>query len=132
MKFALSPQDLKDLGSNFLIGGFIVATVSYMGTFMNPLLGAIWWSFPLSIIPVVCYMNLKGKSNKFIGNFTIQASYSIILLFAATLALGIFIKNHKDKTVTIPVCKCIAVWTILSIIFYFTVKHFNLSHYFSS
>ncbi len=132
MKFALSSQDLKDLGSNFLIGGFIVATVSYMGTFMNPLLGAIWWSFPLSIIPVVCYMNLKGKSNKFIGNFTIQASYSIILLFAATLALGIFIKNHKDKTVTIPVCKCIAVWTILSIIFYFTVKHFNLSHYFSS
>ena len=80
----------------------------------------------------ICYMNLKGKSNKFIGNFTIQAAYSIILLFAATLALGIFIKNHKDKTVTIPVCKCIVVWTILSIIFYFTVKHFNLSHYFGS
>ena len=36
---------------NFLLGGTSVAGTSILGNFMNPLAGAIFWAYPITIIP---------------------------------------------------------------------------------
>ena len=66
---------LYELFQNFILGGLITATISYIGTYMDPLLGAIWWSFPISLIPTIYFMKDTGKSNKFIAKFTIRNNW---------------------------------------------------------
>jgi len=65
---------------NFLLGGTIVASVSYIATFMNPVLASIWWSFPLSIIPSMYFMKQNGKSNQYISKFLLSTTFALILL----------------------------------------------------
>ena len=69
-----------DLLQNFVLGGLISASISYIGTYLSPLLGAIWWSFPISLIPTSYFMKESGKSNKFIAKFTLSTTYALILL----------------------------------------------------
>lgn len=40
-----------NLIKNFIVGGFTIATTSYLATYLSPLLGAIFWSYPLTILP---------------------------------------------------------------------------------
>jgi len=47
---------LYDLFKNFVLGGLITASISYIGTYMDPLMGAIWWSFPISLIPTIYFL----------------------------------------------------------------------------
>ena len=39
----------------FKIIGCLITVISYIGTYLDPLLGAIWWSFPISLIPTLFY-----------------------------------------------------------------------------
>jgi len=58
---------------NFLLGGTIVASVSYIATFMNPVLASIWWSFPLSIIPSMYFMNkMVNPINIYLNFYSVQ------------------------------------------------------------
>jgi len=59
---------------NFLVGGGVVASVSAMATWMSPVAGAIWWSFPFTLIPSIYFMHSFGKSNQAIGEFLYNAS----------------------------------------------------------
>lgn len=54
---------------NFLLGGFAVAGTSVLGSYMNPLAGAIFWSYPITIIPSVFFMRESGKDNQYIAKF---------------------------------------------------------------
>lgn len=55
---------MSDLFRSFVIGGLVISSTSYIATFMSPLLGAIWWSYPFSVVPTVIYMKQNGKSNE--------------------------------------------------------------------
>lgn len=120
---------LISLIQNFIIGGFVVASVSYLGTFFSPVIAAIWWSFPISLLPSMYYMHKQGKSNEYIGNFTITTTFALIILFFSTLALGKFFQDDK-KSFWSPVLKSVGVWFILSIIYYFIIQFFGLGKYF--
>jgi len=115
---------LYDLLQNFILGGLITASISYIGTYLNPLLGAIWWSFPISLIPTIYFMKESGKSNKFIAKFTISTAYALILLLISCVFMAYYI--NKSNSIFIPIGKSIVVWLIVSIIFYYTIKHFEL------
>ena len=113
-----------DLLQNFVLGGLISASISYIGTYLNPLIGAICWSFPISLIPTIYFMKESGKSNKFIAKFTISTAYALILLLISCVFMAYYL--NKSNSIFIPIGKSIVVWLIVSIIFYYTIKHFEL------
>ena len=117
---------LYSLIQNFIIGGSIIASISYLGTFFDPLIGAIWWSFPISLLPTLFFMKKHGKDDKYIARFTISTTYALILLVLSTAALSMFIKNNKSNSLWMPVLKTSGLWLIASIIFFGAIKYFKL------
>ncbi len=117
---------LFSLIQNFLLGGAIVASISYLGTFFDPLIGVIWWSFPISLLPTLFFMKKHGKDNKYIAKFTISTTYALVLLVLSTAVLAMFIKNNKNNSLWMPVLKTSGVWLIASVIFFGAIKYFKL------
>ena len=120
----------EDLVQNFVLGGLIVSTTSYVGTFFDPLVGAIIWSFPISLLPILYFMHENTRNNKYLAQFTLSTTYALILLISSTLMLSYFLAKEKENTIVEPVLKTIFVWFFLSIIFYHVVKYYNLEHKF--
>lgn len=121
---------VKDLIRNFIVGGLVISSVSYLATFMGPLIGAIWWSFPLSLLPSIYFMHRLGKDNDYIAEFALSTTYALVLLAATTYALAKFIKEDKEGGVWWPIFKSAGVWVVLSAIFYFVIQTFGLKKYF--
>ena len=117
---------LYSLFQNFLIGGAIVASISYLGTFFDPLIGAIWWSFPISLLPTLFFMKKHGKDNKYIAKFAISTTYALVLLVISTAVLSRFIKNNKNNSLWMPVLKTTGVWLVASVLFFGAIKYFKL------
>jgi len=115
---------LYDLFENFVLGGLITASISYIGTYMDPLMGAIWWSFPISLIPTIYFMKESGKTNKFIAQFTISTTYSLILLFISCACMGYYLNNSDG--IAMPIIKAMCIWLISSVIFFYIIKHYKL------
>ena len=116
------------LARNFVIGGFIVVSISYLATFFDPLIAAIWWSFPLSLVPSLYFAHSSGKKNKFLAEFSMSTTYALSLLVISTLALAHFFRMTPDKDgIVLPILKESGVWFVFSIIFYFVVKRLGLS-----
>ena len=118
----------KSLIQNFFIGGLITSSISYTGTFLSPVLAAIWWAFPISLLPSMYYMHQQKKSFKYISKYTITTTYALIILFITTMALGYFFKDAK--TFWTPVGKSVIVWIILSAIYFGIIKKFHLEKHF--
>ena len=118
-----------NLIQNFLIGGTLVALTSYVGTFFSPLVGAIFWSFPISILPTLYFMKQNNKSNEYISKFTLSTTYALALLVVTTFFLSYFIKQER-KGITKAVLKTTIVWLASSILFYILVKYFDLENKF--
>lgn len=117
-----------DLFQNFLLGGLITASISYLGTYLDPLLGAIWWSFPISLIPTIYFMRQSGKKNKYISQFTYSTTYAIILLVISCLFLGYYLK--REDGILYPILKATLVWFVCSTLFYYIIKHYKLEEKF--
>ena len=115
---------LYDLFQNFLLGGLITASISYLGTYLDPLLGAIWWSFPISLIPTIYFMKESGKKNNYISRFAFSTTYALILLLISTWFLGYYLM--RDSGILTPILKSTAIWFICSVIFYYIIKHYKL------
>ena len=111
--------------ASFVVGGAIVASVSYLGTFVDPLLGAIWWSYPLSLLPSIYFMYQSKRDNKFIAKFCISTTYAMILLVATTYALAYFFKNQKEG-ISKPIIKSTIFWFAISGSFYYLMKKYDL------
>ena len=122
------PSVLYNLFQNFLLGGAIVASISYVGTYMDPLLGAIWWSFPLSLLPTLYYMKQNGKNNKYIAQFTMSTTYALGLLLMSCALLSYFLTHEAG--LLMPILKTAGIWTIASVFFYFFIKYFDLENKF--
>ena len=111
---------------NFIIGGIIVATTSWLGAFTGPLPAAIFWSFPYTLLPSIYFIKQIGKSNTYISKFILSTGYALILLLIALFSLSYFVKNDNSKDLLIPILKTIAIWGFTSYIFYVLVKKFDL------
>ena len=112
------------LVTNFLVGGTIVATVSYLATFMSPVAGAIWWSFPLSLLPSVYFLRAHGKSNKYVSQFLLSSTFAIVLLVATTLILSYYFRtlDPDDPHWWLVVLKTAGWWALMSAAFYVVVR----------
>jgi len=109
---------------NFLLGGTVIAITSYLATFMNPVLGAIFWSYPISILPSVYYMKTNGKNNKYIAKFLFSTTFALILLMFTTFAISYYLKNAPEKESIWPsVIKSTMWWVLFSVLYFLFVKY---------
>jgi hypothetical protein len=60
---------------NFLLGGISVACTSVLGNYMSPLAGAIFWAYPITIIPSLFFMKQNGKDNEYLSKFLISTTF---------------------------------------------------------
>jgi len=116
---------------NFLIGGAAVAMTSYIGTFLNPLAGAIFWAYPITILPSVFFMRQQKKSNKFISKFLFSTTFALILLMGVTLLLSHLIKHAPaNQSLWVAVGKSSGGFLIGALTYYLIIKGFKLEKYF--
>ena len=116
---------------NFILGGVSVAGTSVLGNYMNPLAGAIFWAFPITIIPSLFFMRSDNKDNLYLAKFLLSTTFGLILLGATTIAMSYFIKGEsKDVSLWRPIGKGSLVYGAGALLFYCIVKYGGLSHYF--
>ena len=122
---------LEDMLQNFFIGGTSVAITSYLGTFLSPLAGAIFWAYPITILPSVFFMRQQNKSNKFISKFLFSTTFALILLMAVTFLLSYLIKNSpNNESLWKPVFGSTIGFVIGGAIYYFLIKVTDTEKYF--
>ena len=112
--------------ANFLVGGMITITTSYLGTFVSPLKAALFWMMPWTLLPTIYFMSTHKKSNQYIGKFLKASIYPLPIMILTLLGLGYFYIHSKSKDIWIPMLKGGAVWIGTSVIFYFIIKYFKL------
>tara|TARA_B110000858_G_C17793833_1_gene471342 strand:- start:695 stop:1078 length:384 start_codon:yes stop_codon:yes gene_type:complete len=116
---------------NFLLGGFAVAGTSVLGSYMNPLAGAIFWSYPVTIIPSVFFMRESGKDNQYIAKFLFSTTFALGLLVISTMAMSYFIKgSDKDISLWAPIGKASLVYLVAALVFYLIIRFAGVEHYF--
>lgn len=124
-------MNFKDILQNFFLGGLIVTITSYLGNQINPLWAAVFWSFPLSLLPTLYTMRASNKSNDYISKFLFGTTFTLILLFIATFALSKFFKRaSKSESIASIIFKGAAVWGIFSALFLIFVKIAGYEEYF--
>ena len=118
----------RNLLQNFIFGGSFIALVSYISTYLNPVAGAILWSYPFSLLPTLYFMKNAGKNSTYIAKFALVGTFAIALEAIATFALAEFIKKNKDSPhfLSLAVLKSIVIWTLLGFIYYKGVYYFNI------
>jgi hypothetical protein len=113
---------------NFMIGGTIIASVSYLATFVNPLIASIWWCYPISLIPSIYFMKSNGKTNEYISKFLLSTTFALFLLFGSTYAMSYYIKRSPD--LFMPILKSTGWWILGSVIFFVAVMKSGYKNYF--
>ena len=113
---------------NFISGGLFIAIVSYVATYLNPVAGAILWSYPFSLLPTLYFMKGAGKSNIQISKFTLVGTFAIILEIIGTYFLAHYIaKDNKDpNALTKSIAKSIGIWLIVGLLYYHVVYYFKI------
>ena len=125
------PSVVEQLVQNFIIGGVIVASISYLGTFLNPVAAAIFWSFPISILPSMYFMKKNGKSNKYVSKFLYSTTLALVLLLLCTFTMGRYMSEATPgESMWGPVGKATLWWLVGSIVYYLAVEYGGYRQYF--
>jgi hypothetical protein len=126
--FVMNYKIAMSLFRNFIFGGLFIAVVSYVGTYLNPVLGAILWSYPFSLLPTLFFMHWAGKRREYIARFVLVSTFAIILEAISTFGLARFLHHdhHGANFLTNSILKSIVVWSFAGLVYYKLVYYFNL------
>lgn len=109
---------VKEMIQQFIMGGTIIAITSYLAVYMNPTLAAIFWSFPLSLLPVIIFMWMQNSSRASIADYATSTAISLVNLGLFVLVFGYLMKNTQ-YSVPINILFSTGVWFIGSALLYF-------------
>ena len=103
--------------------GISAAGVYYLAMYVDPLIAAIAWTLPFTMIFPIYNMHKEKKTNAFISKFLRTQTYSMFLLVAFMYATAYFIDiAPKDGGVVIPMLEGFGVWAVMGIAYYIIVK----------
>jgi uncharacterized membrane protein YbhN (UPF0104 family) len=109
------------LGRNFIIGGILISSVSYIATFMSPMLAALWWACPFTILPTLYFMKKNNVSNEKVSFFLKRSIVALVVLIGI-----IWLMHHylSRKMSFVEVC-CITTlwWLFFSLVVYVALKN---------
>lgn len=110
---------------NTFFGAGITSTlVYYLVQKFDPIIAAIIWTVPFTIIFPIYFMNKDGKTNKFLGKYLKAQTYSMFLLVIWLFATAYFLERAtKNDGVLIPILKGTGIWLIISVLYYILVKN---------
>ena len=113
---------------DFFFGGAFIALVSYVGTFPNPVGGAVLWAYPFSLLPTLVFMRMLGKNSAYIGRFAIVGTFAIMIEAVSTFALAYFIRQDQKspRFLSTAIAKSLAVWAAFGFLYYKGVYYFGL------
>lgn len=129
MYLSTTPDIIPQLFKNFILGGLTIASVSYMATFLDPILASIWWSYPISIIPVIYFMKENKVTNTHISRFLLAITVVSILTIICCYLLSYFIKRSKTGLME-PIIKSSLYWIVACVLFYALVQYGGYTDYF--
>ena len=122
---------VRDMAVNFALGGAAVAATSYLGTFLSPLAGAIFWAYPITILPTIFFMRQQRKSNSLISKFLLGTTFALILLMGVAYLLSYTIARASPaESLWIPVLKSTVGFLIGAGVYFGIIKLFGLEKYF--
>lgn len=114
----------------FLSGGLVVVIVSYLASYMDPLLASLFWSYPLSLLPSLYYMKQNGTNNIAISKFLLGISFLLPLLILMLLVMSFCFRRSNNSTILQPIIYSTLIWLVSSILFYLVIKNSFLYCYF--
>jgi hypothetical protein len=126
------PQNVvREMVQNFAIGGAAVAITSYLGTFMSPLAGAIFWAYPITILPTIFFMRQQNKSNAVISKFLLSTTFALILLMGVTFLLSYLVgRSSPTESLWVPVFQSTLGFGAGALVYYLIIVGFGLHKYF--
>ena len=112
---------------NFFIGGITVVCVSFLANYVNPILAAILWSFPFTIVPAIDFLYKCNRSHQYVSNFLKKSSIYLILCMMTVYLMGFFIGRMEpyDKNYYKALLKSTICWILISSLFYYGMVYYN-------
>ena len=107
----MTKVNIKDIVTQFIIGGSTVALISYLGNFVNPVLAGIFASIPLGL-PSGYYI-ASSKAPAYYKNLIIMTAG----LFLATAVTSILVIEYKIEKNTAIIAGMLS-WAIYGAIYY--------------
>ena len=116
-------MNITDSLNTFIGAGTTSAIIGYLVNNVDPLIAAILWTFPFTILFPIYNLRKNKKSNKFISNFLKTQSYTLFLLVVFLYSSAYFVdRSSKNESIINPLSKGAGVWLIVSIIYYIIMK----------
>lgn len=113
----------RDSINTFIGAGTTSAIIGYLVNNVDPLIAAILWTFPFTILFPIYNLNKNKKSNKFISNFLKTQSYTLFLLVVFLYSSAYFVEHSsKNESIVTPLSKGAGVWFLVSVIYYIIMK----------
>jgi hypothetical protein len=105
--------------NTFFGAGISSAVTGTLATYFDPLIAAVVWSFPLTMLFPVLEMNQNGVSNKKISTYLTTQTYTMVLLLVWLYATGHFIGQIKQgDSLTPALIKGSAAWLVAGVIYF--------------
>ena len=115
---------------SFLMGGTITAIISILTMYLSPLVSAIIWAYPVTLIPTIFFMKSQGKGNTTIAKFLLSATFALVVLMATTFMLSYDIEHASfSESLLIPVAESTVGFVVGGLIYYVIVKALGLDKY---
>ena len=110
--------------NTFFGAGLSSAVTGTLATYFDPLIAAVVWSYPLTMLFPVLEMNKNGVPNKKISAYLKAQTYTMVLLLVWLYATGHFIGQAKEgSSLTPALIKGSAVWLVSGVIYFFAASY---------
>ena len=121
----------KHIFENFVLGGTMIALVSYLASFENTVLASLLWACPLFIFPSMYFMKQHHHSNQSIAKFLFSTTFALGLLLLCTLSISYVLHHSKPSAGITPVILVSSLaWGICAFVFYWIVENSGYRNYF--
>lgn len=117
----LSEKMSYQLGRNFLMGGILISSVSYVATFLSPMMAALWWACPFTILPTLYFMKKNNVSNEKLSFFLKRSMVALVILIGTLWLMHHYFSRKMTFT---QVCVVTTLWWMLfCLVVFFGFNH---------
>jgi hypothetical protein len=118
---------LTEIIVSFIIGGSIMASITYLVKYLEPAIGALVWAAPIILLPSVFLLWFHNVSNENIGLYIYTSIPYFLLTMLWQVTFVLLLKktkylNDKNGVIKASIISLI-VWTIFAFIFYYSKFH---------
>ena len=119
---------LNELIISFILGGVILASITYFAKYVSTEMASIIWAAPVLLIPSILILWFSKENNSNIVEFVyLSIIYGFITMFWMILFVIISNKNIKNKNCVLnSMLLSTIIWCIIVCVFYKfnIIKHF--------